>query len=589
VAEFSITTSVSGADSAGGATSVRMVTPSGTNTFRGSVYEFNRDARFAANSFFNNASGVPKPELSRHQFGGRVGGPIQLDRMFFFVNYEGFRQKTQFAQNLVIPANADFANGVFRYVDLAATCGRSTCCSSRASRPIRPCVPQIISRLPDPSKVNNYNVGNSREDRILNTAGYRFNQTDLNDRNQFTGRVDYTATSAHRFEGVFSYFKETDDRTDLDFVSPDRPLVYTNSDPKRFALAWRWIGSARFQNELRGGANLAPVQFATDWDFAGAGGVLYNMALGLTNPLGGNNSQPAGFQPQGRYTDTYQISNNASYLLGNHSFQMGGNWQRNRVNPYNFAGQYPTVTLGFSAAAPAGVQLNATMFPGGISATDLATANAMTAFLGGAVSSVTRTFQVQNKTSGFVPGIPSNEFYTLDNIALFVQDNWRWKPNFTVRGGLKWEYYSPLREDSDLGFVPQLNGRSFQQAMLDPATMVSFVNGEYYSKDLNNFGPTAGFAWDLTRDGRTAVRGGYSLTFVNEETVTVGRSVGRGNAGLTTDATLSNQYAFVANGVPTPATPTFLSERTLADQMALSTQGVLWGIDPTSRRHTCTR
>ena len=53
------------------------------------------------------------------------------------------------------------------------------------------------------------------------------------------------------------------------------------------------------------------------------------------------------------------------------------------------------------------------------------------------------------------------------------------------------------------------------------------MNGDFYKKDLNNFGPTAGFAWDLTKDGKTAVRGGYSLTFVNEETVTVGRAASR--------------------------------------------------------------
>ncbi len=80
VAEFSITSSVSGADAAGGATAVRMITPSGTNRFTGSAFEFNRDAKFSANSFFNNASNVAKPELSRHQFGGRVGGPIQRDK-----------------------------------------------------------------------------------------------------------------------------------------------------------------------------------------------------------------------------------------------------------------------------------------------------------------------------------------------------------------------------------------------------------------------------------------------------------------------------------------------------------------------------
>ncbi len=68
--------------------------------------------------------------------------------------------------------------------------------------------------------------------------------------------------------------------------------------------------------------------------------------------------------------------------------------------------------------------------------------------------------------------------------------------------------------------------------MLDPRRPSASSTADFYKKDLNNFGPTIGFAWDLTKDGKTAVRGGYSLTFVNEETVTVGRAAARGNAGL---------------------------------------------------------
>ena len=577
VAEFSITTSVSGADSAGGATSVRMVTPSGTNTFRGSVFEFNRDSKFSANSFFNNASRVAKPELSRHQFGGRLGGPIVRNRLFFFANYEGFRQETQTSQNLTIPANADFLNGVYRYVDLTGQV-RSVNVMQLTGLPVDTKLrQQFLSLLPAASNVNNFDVGNSSASRSLNTAGYRFNQTDLNNRDQFTFRLDYTMTDKNRFEGVYSYFKETDDRTDLDRISPDRPLVYTSSDPKRYALAWRWIGSANFQNELRYGANLAPVQFESDWDYESVG-VLYNTNLSLTNPVGGNGTA-AGFMPQGRYTNTYQFSENANLMWGNHQIQAGGSWQRNRVNPYNYAGRYPTVTLGFSSTAPAGVQLTSAMFPGGISAADLSSANAMAAMLGGIVSSVARTFQVENATSGYVPGIPANEHYTLDNVAVYLQDNWRWKPNFTVRAGVKWEYYSPLREDDNLGFLPVING-SFADTMLNPATTVTFVDGDFWKKDLNNFGPTVGFSWDVFGDGKTAVRGGYSLTFVNEESVTVGRSAARGNAGLSSAVTLSNQYATVSGGVPLPATPAFLSSRTLANQMALSATGVLWGVDP---------
>jgi len=578
VAEFAITTSVSGADSAGGATSVRMVTPSGTNTFRGSVFEFNRDNRFAANSFFNNASRVPKSELSRHQFGGRLGGPIKRNRLFFFATYEGFRQETQTSQNLIVPANADLLNGVFRYVDLSGQV-RSVNVMQLSGLPIDPKLrTDFLSKIPTTTP-NNFDVGNSTAARTLNTAGYRYNQTDLNNRDQFTVRLDYTMTDRNRFEGVYSYFKETDDRTDLDAVTTDRPLVYTSSDPKRYALAWRWIGSANFQNEVRYGANLAPVQFESDWDYAS--GVIYNTALSLANPLGGYSTggATAAFQPQGRYTNTYQFSENANLMWGNHQFQAGGSWQRNRVNPYNYAGQYPTVTFGFSSTAPASVQLTSAMFPGGISATDLSNANALTSMLGGVVSSVSRTFQVKDANSGYVPGLPANEQYTLDNIAAYVQDNWRWKPNFTVRAGLKWEYYSPLSEDDNLGFLPVING-SFEDTMLNPATTITFVDGNFWKKDLNNFGPTVGFSWDVFGDGKTAVRGGYSLTFVNEESVTVGRSAARGNAGLSTTVALSNQYATVNAGVPLPATPAFLTTRTLANQMALSATGTLWGIDP---------
>lgn len=578
IAEITTTSSVQGADAAGGATSIRMVTPAGSNAFHGSIFEFNRSSKFSANSFFNNASGVAKPKLSRNQPGGRLGGPIMRNKLFFFGYYEGLRQTTQFAQNLTVPANSDFINGVFRYVALDGSV-RAVNVSQLSGLPIDPKLrADFLSKLPAASNVNNYDVGNSRADRILNTAGYRFNQTDLltNDRVGF--RLDYDLNASHKFEGNFAYFKETDDRTDLDRISPDRPLVFTNSNPIRYALAWRWLVSPRIQNELRGGANLAPVQFVSDWDYATAG-VLYNTTLALTNPIGGNGAN-AGFLSQGRYTNTYQLNDNATLAFGNHDMQLGGSWQRIHVNPYNFAGQFPAVTFGFSAAAPTNVQLSSAQFPGGISAADLTNANNMLAMLSGTASSVTRTFQVKDTTSGYVPGIPSDENYTFDNVASYIQDNWRVKPNLTIRAGLKWEYYSPLSEDANLGFLPIMDGRSIDQVMLDPTTRVTFVDGQFYKKDLNNFGPTVGFAWDLTKDGRTAVRGGYSMTYVSEESVTVGRTAARGNAGLSTTVTLSNQYRTVSAGVPVPATPTFLTTRTLADQVALSATGVLWGIDP---------
>src|SRR4029453_10136710 len=115
-------------------------------------------------------------------------------------------------------------------------------------------------------------------------------------------------------------------------------------------------------------------------------------------------------------------------------------------------------------------------------------------------------FQVRDRTSGFVGGIPMNTNYSLDNTAAFLQDNWRWKSNLTVRAGLKGEYSTPLREDNDLAFLPVLDGRPARDVLLDPNGTVSFVNGGFYKKDLDNFGPSIGFARDPFKNGRTAVR-----------------------------------------------------------------------------------
>jgi hypothetical protein len=71
---------------------VNMVTRSGSNSFHGSLYEFLRNESLDATNFFTNASGLQKDPLSRHQFGGTVGGPVIRDKTFFFFSYDGFRE-----------------------------------------------------------------------------------------------------------------------------------------------------------------------------------------------------------------------------------------------------------------------------------------------------------------------------------------------------------------------------------------------------------------------------------------------------------------------------------------------------------------
>ncbi len=583
VGEFSITTSLQGAESAGGATSVRMVTPSGSNTYRGSVFWQNRDNSLAANSFFNNKSGVKKPDLSQNQFGGRLGGPVLKNKLFFFFTYEGFRRTQAGAQNQTIAANPDLFNGTWRYVRTSDGQVGSLNILQAVGATVDPKMQaDVFGKIPASSNVNSYDRGDSRADRILNTAGYRWDQTRETVRNYYVGRGDFEATQNHRFEGVFTYSTDVDDRPDLDFVSGpgERPQVYTSSPIKRYVGAWRWLATSRFQNEMRYGANLAPVRFEVYGDalpsirFAGQNA---NLPLTLQNPQ-------ISFFPQGRNTNTYQFTDNANFQWGDHALQFGGSWQNVKVNPYNYEGAVPTITWGFSSAAPGSAQLSSAMFPGGISAADLSNANTMLSMLTGTVQGVARQFQVESQTSGFVPGIPNDRNYTLNVIAGYLQDNWRFKPNLTLRAGLKWEYDSPVSEDDNLGFLPVLNGQNFKDVLLSPNSTISFIDGGMWNPDRNNFGPTVGFAWDPFKDGRTAVRGGYSLTFVPEESITVATNSLGANAGLATTNSLTSLYSKYATGVPEVPTPVFLSERTLANQMALSSSGPMGMPDPDLRQ-----
>src|SRR5262245_36823972 len=114
--EFTIVTQNAGADLGYGASQVQLVTPRGSNDFHGAAYIYNRNSEFAANTFFNNFSGIKRPFLNRNQFGGKVSGPIWKNKLFFFFGYEGFRLRQSVTANrtILLPSAR---SGIFTYRD----------------------------------------------------------------------------------------------------------------------------------------------------------------------------------------------------------------------------------------------------------------------------------------------------------------------------------------------------------------------------------------------------------------------------------------------------------------------------------------
>ena len=124
VQEFRVTVAGEGPNlgrSSGG--QVSLVTKSGTNQLHGSLYEYNRNTLFAANTWFNNYAGVPRTPLVRNQFGASVGGKIIPNRVFYFFNYEQRQDASGVPESAPSP--------------LTLSAGWNLSCSGPAGRPKR--------------------------------------------------------------------------------------------------------------------------------------------------------------------------------------------------------------------------------------------------------------------------------------------------------------------------------------------------------------------------------------------------------------------------------------------------------------------
>jgi hypothetical protein len=194
VQEFRTTTqNLTGGQDRGSGAQIGLVTRSGTNYLHGSLYEYTRNTLTSANSFFNNASGVPRLKLIRNTFGASVGGPAKKNRLFYFLNYEGRRDASDDAAVRIVPA-ATFRQGVLRYLNQRDGVSSFTPAEIKTLDPlgigVDPAVLQVLNQYPDP---NDATVGDG-----LNTAGYRFKARTPLRFNTYVARIDYATDVSGR-------------------------------------------------------------------------------------------------------------------------------------------------------------------------------------------------------------------------------------------------------------------------------------------------------------------------------------------------------------------------------------------------------
>jgi hypothetical protein len=547
--EFTVINQNASVEDGGGSSQVSIITPKGTNAWHGQGFWNYRTNAWAANDWFNDASGIPTPNLLRNQGGGNVGGPILKNKLFIYGWYELLRLRQQAVNNTTVISPTIYnaltsANPTlpFTYTPVDQngnpdpggpqtvnllnfnsnpTPGNPT--GTNFQYPVDANMLALIKQVPA-ALANNTRVGDG-----VNLLGYQLNARDNDTRDNYGFRVDYDLNAHNTISGTWAWNRDITDRPDIDTSYDTVPLVSNNNTEKFLSLGWRWSPTGTITNEARFGFNLAPAYFLTAQKFGSY--VLDDTTLAFTDPN-------PNFFPQGRNTRTWTGLDNASFTKGNHTIKFGGAVTRITIFTTASGGILPSYSLGFSSKNTAGFgqtdlpSSGPSYFAG---TADYSNASELLTDVAGILSSVGQTFNSTTQTSGYQMAA-QNRNYRQNQFAIYAGDTWRISPRLTLNYGLRWDYYGPVGEENGLVLLPVVpQGQNINQVLAGNAT-IDFAGGNsqrgLYNGYWKAFSPNIGLAWDPFGDGKTAVRAGFSINYVNDEFFTAADNAASGNTGL---------------------------------------------------------
>ena len=495
---------------------LNVSTKSGTNELHGSAFEFLRNSAMDSNEFFNKRNGRAKPPFRMNQFGGSIGGPVWipklykgLNKTFFFGDYQGTRWFRGDVFQTTVPTLAqragDFsqtfaANGqLIRIFDplttrtVAGALVRDQFAGNviPANR-IDPIARRLISYYPLPNAAGDPVTG---VNNFFSNAGRRV------DANAFSARVDHNVSDTYHLFARFS-------RNSSLLTQPDYFNNVASPDPGA-------VGSTPFRQHT----------FANDHTITLSPTLLLNFRYGFARWYQLRATRSYGFDQRTlgfpdslvrQYqipvfpsvtVETYAAEGNQSYLnngndthsflasltkvAGKHSMKFGTDVRLRRINFFNVSGAGGTYN--FPRAFTNGPNPNVTSITGGNGAASL--------LLGyGTGSASTQA------------GADLQDWY----FGGYLQDDWKVTNRLTVNIGLRYETESPYTERYN-----QLVG--FDTSIVSPVRNAAFPNltgglrfaskdDRYvYNWDKNNFAPRLGFAYTLTP--KTVIRAGAGVFF----------------------------------------------------------------------------
>ena len=460
---------------------VNVVTKSGTDQIHGDVFEFLRNSALDASDYFSG--GLVNP-LKQNQFGGSVGGPIIKNRLFYFGSYQGTRLHT--AQNGQIASVPNATERTGDFSDLlpgTQLINPATGANYNNNQiPVSPVSTYILNHIPLP---------NGSNDQLNFNGGPDIQNTD-----EYLAKVDFNL-GKHHLSG--HYFQMN--YTDPVFIPPPTNLLELRGDAEHlvlknisvvdiYTISPTFLLSSYFGYNSENGTTLSSAPFS----MADAG---VNMAV--PENRGGGNSAVLNLTVGGDFLlqgVPYGVWNRgdqslreiATWIKGRHEVQFGGEILRVRLpmgNQYQESGVFDFESLTGSPFAD---------------------------FELGAVTSFTQGGGLYLNVTGY-------------RESLFVQDNWKATPRLLLTAGLRWDPFFPYTDSEGrvACFVPGAQSQRFPTAPVgmlfggknhDPGC----PNSSIYNNP-KNFGPRLGFAYRITKDGNTSIRGGAGYYYEAPNTV----------------------------------------------------------------------
>ncbi len=554
VEEFRVTTSNPNASQGrSSGAQVELITKQGSNEWHGNLFEYHRNTVTTANDFFNNMTiidgqSLPRPVLIRNNYGGTIGGPIMKDRFFFFYNYEARRDARQVPVNRTVPL-ASLGQGLLKFnarrpdgstllvtLTTAELNNLTTGFNNITQLPtgaalvdVNPITRNILAEAAAKYSANNFRLGDG-----LNTGGFQFNASVPAKLTAHSIRLDFNITkdAKHIFSLRGNYQQDVVGGAPQ---FPDTLPTESWSHPYGFVASHTWLVGENKVNNFRYGL--------TRQAFTNTGDTELN-AITFRSVF----SSHLFARSFSRTTPTTNITDDFSWIKGNHSIGLGTNLRIVRNNRENFGNSFDNGITNQSFYAGSGNvvsnPINAWLphlrgLPVGTTIASANVTNTRHAFaaLLGRLSQYTANFNFNVDGTPLGINDPVIRSFATEEFDVYAQDVWKLRDNFTLSYGLRYGLSRPVYERNGFQTRPSIGLEEYLQNRFEAAArgenfdepLTVVLAGPkhdapgFYPLDKNNFQPRVAVAWSpafrtgflatlFGREKESTIRGGFAIT-----------------------------------------------------------------------------